>query len=51
MKLSQDLKIGELVGSWVVGIGDEDQVIHLWKYTGGYPVVDEAMKTLKQNPV
>lgn len=50
VKLSQDLKIGELVGSWVVGIGDEDQVIHLWKYTGGYPIVDQSIKTLRQNP-
>ena len=32
----------ELVGSWQVSVGDQDQCIHLWKYNGGYKAVDDA---------
>ncbi|XP_043207350.1 protein NipSnap-like isoform X2 [Amphibalanus amphitrite] len=32
----------ELVGSWEVTVGDQDQCIHLWKYNGGYKAVDDA---------
>jgi len=49
VELSKDLNISELVASWVVGIGDQDQVIHLWKYTGGYAGVDTSLKILKEN--
>ena len=45
------LKAGELVASWVVSVGDQDQVIHIWKYTGGYAGVDNAVKALKESPV
>jgi len=32
----------ELVGSWEVTVGDQDQCLHLWKYNGGYKAVDQA---------
>ncbi|XP_037092965.1 protein NipSnap-like isoform X2 [Pollicipes pollicipes] len=32
----------ELVGSWQVTVGDQDQCLHLWKYNGGYKAVDAA---------
>jgi len=47
--LSHQLKISDLVASWHVGIGDQDQVVHLWKYQGGYAGVDQGLKTLKEN--
>jgi len=37
----------ELVGSFIVGIGEQDQIIHLWKYTGGYSGVDETARVLR----
>ncbi|CAG0884176.1 unnamed protein product [Darwinula stevensoni] len=40
----------ELVGSWIVGVGDLDQCLHLWKYPGGYSSVDESAKTLRSDP-
>jgi hypothetical protein len=49
VKLSHELKSGELVASWTVGIGDQDQVLHLWKYTGGYGGVDAARSALESN--
>ncbi|XP_056640024.1 protein NipSnap [Diorhabda sublineata] len=30
----------ELVGSWTVNVGDQDQALHLWKFTGGYQMID-----------
>lgn len=33
----------QLVGSWQVMVGDQDQCIHLWKYTGGFQAVDAAL--------
>ena len=32
----------KLVGSWTVEIGDQDEAVHLWKYEGGYPVLNKA---------
>jgi len=49
VKLTTDLKCGELSASWVVGVGDQDQVIHLWKYTGGYTTVDKAIRTFNKD--
>jgi len=49
VQLATTLKSGELVGSWSVGVGDQDQVIHLWRYTGGYSGMDEALKTINHN--
>ncbi|XP_011137825.1 protein NipSnap [Harpegnathos saltator] len=36
----------ELVGSWTVEVGDLDQALHLWQYTGGYESVDHAQAVL-----
>lgn len=29
-----------LVGSWTVNVGDQDQALHLWKFTGGFQQID-----------
>lgn len=39
----------ELVGSWTVNVGDQDQALHLWQYTGGFQTIDEAQKILSDN--
>ncbi|KAK2169057.1 hypothetical protein LSH36_12g04001 [Paralvinella palmiformis] len=31
-----------LEGSWTVDIGDQDEAVHLWKYPGGYPILNKA---------
>ncbi|KAL0266579.1 UNVERIFIED_CONTAM: hypothetical protein PYX00_009081 [Menopon gallinae] len=43
-----DLKV-ELVGSWTVMVGDMDQALHLWRYTGGYARIDNALSILAQD--
>lgn len=35
-----------LVGSWNVQVGDMDQCLHLWKYTGGFEKIDQAKEDL-----
>ncbi|CAD7086866.1 unnamed protein product [Hermetia illucens] len=35
-----------LIGSWTVQVGDMDQVVHLWKYTGGFEMIDQAKHDL-----
>lgn len=32
----------ELVGSWSVIVGDQDQTFHVWRYTGGYSEMDKG---------
>ncbi|KAL6428257.1 hypothetical protein ACFW04_008520 [Cataglyphis niger] len=39
----------ELVGSWTVEVGDLDQALHLWQYTGGYERIDHAQAVLCQD--
>ncbi|XP_023725703.1 protein NipSnap isoform X2 [Cryptotermes secundus] len=39
----------ELVASWTVELGDLDQALHLWRYKGGFSIIDNAKKTLAQN--
>ncbi|CAL1683319.1 unnamed protein product [Lasius platythorax] len=39
----------ELVGSWTVEVGDLDQALHLWQYTGGYECIDHAQAVLSQD--
>lgn len=39
----------ELVASWTVELGDLDQALHLWRYRGGFSIIDSAKKTLAQN--
>uniref|UniRef100_A0A646QG78 NipSnap n=1 Tax=Hemiscolopendra marginata TaxID=943146 RepID=A0A646QG78_9MYRI len=53
VKLSQERNdLGsDLIGSWVVDVGDQDQCIHLWRYNGGYNGVSDAVKLLKTDPV
>uniref|UniRef100_A0A2M3Z573 NIPSNAP domain-containing protein n=1 Tax=Anopheles braziliensis TaxID=58242 RepID=A0A2M3Z573_9DIPT len=36
----------ELIGSWNVEVGDLDQCLHLWRYTGGFEMVDQAKREL-----
>jgi len=37
---------GELCGSWSVGVGDQDQCVHLWKFDGGFQSIDEGKKVI-----
>ncbi|XP_059486790.1 protein NipSnap [Neocloeon triangulifer] len=47
VKLVHDRKLQcELVASWKVSVGDQDQCLHLWKYTGGFASIDNARKVL-----
>lgn len=41
----------ELVGSWSVIVGDQDQAFHVWRYIGGYSEIDRARMTLLKNAV
>lgn len=40
-----------LVGSWTVNVGDQDQALHLWQYSGGFAKIDEAFEILNKNQV
>lgn len=49
-QLVHDKKTGaSLVGSFTVEIGDQDEAIHIWEYKGGYPVLNTATKTYRQD--
>jgi len=37
----------ELVGSFRVWVGQQDEIVHIWKYNGGYAALDEAVKATK----
>ena len=37
----------ELVGSFRVWVGAQDEIVHIWKYNGGYAALDEAVKATK----
>lgn len=39
----------ELVGSWSVVVGDQDQTFHVWRYIGGYAEIDKARMQLAKN--
>lgn len=39
-----------LVASWSVQVGDMDQCLHLWKYTGGFEKIDQAKEDLWNDP-
>lgn len=41
----------ELIGSWTVHVGDMDQVLHLWRYTGGFEKIDTAHRVLGNDKV
>lgn len=40
----------ELVGSWSVQVGDMDQFVHLYRYTGGFEMIDLAEKSFGADP-
>ncbi|KAF2882459.1 hypothetical protein ILUMI_23684 [Ignelater luminosus] len=39
----------ELVGSWTVSVGDQDQALHLWKFTGGFESIDKTNAVFAEN--
>ncbi|KAH0625517.1 hypothetical protein JD844_015061 [Phrynosoma platyrhinos] len=39
----------DLVGNWNTWYGEQDQAVHLWRFTGGYPALMDSMNKLKQN--
>ncbi|XP_022902706.1 protein NipSnap [Onthophagus taurus] len=39
----------ELVGSWTVNVGDQDQALHLWSFKGGFEKIDSANTILSSN--
>ncbi|KAK4878418.1 hypothetical protein RN001_010924 [Aquatica leii] len=39
----------ELTGSWTVSVGDQDQALHLWKFTGGFETIDLANELFTEN--
>lgn len=38
----------ELVGSWTVVYGNQDQLIHLWRYNNGWADVDKLVGTMNE---
>uniref|UniRef100_A0A6Q2YZB0 NIPSNAP domain-containing protein n=1 Tax=Esox lucius TaxID=8010 RepID=A0A6Q2YZB0_ESOLU len=48
LHLDQDYPC-EVVGSWNTWYGDQDQAVHLWRYTGGYPALTECLTKLNNN--
>jgi len=50
MDLIASMKTGaELVGSWTAEVGDLDEAVHLWKFVGGYPVLNNHKHILRTN--
>ncbi|XP_062483785.1 protein NipSnap homolog 1 isoform X1 [Pezoporus occidentalis] len=39
----------DLVGNWNTWYGEQDQAVHLWRFSGGYPALSDCMNKLKQN--
>lgn len=40
-----------MIGSWEVHVGDMDQVLHLWRITGGFEKIDTAARVLDNDKV
>ncbi|XP_045647250.1 protein NipSnap homolog 1 isoform X2 [Ursus americanus] len=38
-----------LVGNWNTWYGEQDQAVHLWRFSGGYPALMDCMNKLKTN--
>ncbi|PNI97819.1 NIPSNAP1 isoform 3, partial [Pan troglodytes] len=38
-----------LVGNWNTWYGEQDQAVHLWRFSGGYPALMDCMNKLKNN--
>lgn len=47
----KDTISSDLVASWTVHVGDMDQVLHLWRYTGGFAKIDKAQALLENDAV
>lgn len=47
-KIAQAL---ELVGSWTVNVGDQDQALHLWRYKGGFEAIDNVNRIFSNSEV
>lgn len=47
-KIAQAL---ELVGSWTVNVGDQDQALHLWRYKGGFEAIDNVNRIFSKSEV
>uniref|UniRef100_H3A787 Nipsnap homolog 1 n=1 Tax=Latimeria chalumnae TaxID=7897 RepID=H3A787_LATCH len=41
----------DLVGSWNTWYGEQDQAVHLWRFSGGYPALMECAEKLKRNKI
>uniref|UniRef100_A0A8C2GAW8 Nipsnap homolog 1 (C. elegans) n=2 Tax=Cyprinus carpio TaxID=7962 RepID=A0A8C2GAW8_CYPCA len=39
----------EVIGSWNTWYGEQDQAVHLWRYSGGYPALTECLRKLNSN--
>ena len=39
----------ELVGSWRVDVGDQDQVVNIWRYQKGYRLASETHKLIRSD--
>ncbi|XP_043096706.1 protein NipSnap homolog 1 isoform X2 [Puntigrus tetrazona] len=39
----------EVIGSWNTWYGEQDQAVHLWRYSGGYPALTECLSKLNSN--
>lgn len=39
----------DLVGNWNTWYGEQDQAVHLWRFSGGYPALMDCMNKLKHN--
>ncbi|XP_056360711.1 protein NipSnap homolog 1 isoform X1 [Oenanthe melanoleuca] len=39
----------DLVGNWNTWYGEQDQAVHLWRFSGGYPALMDCMSKLRQN--
>ncbi|KAK1156500.1 hypothetical protein AOXY_G25478, partial [Acipenser oxyrinchus oxyrinchus] len=39
----------EIVGSWNTWYGEQDQAVHLWRYSGGYPALTKSLNMLRDN--
>ncbi|XP_054715887.1 protein NipSnap-like [Uloborus diversus] len=47
--LQQKSETTELVGSWRVEIGNQDQFIHIWRYNKGYVNANEVLSLCRQD--
>jgi hypothetical protein len=48
-ELQQKEKKSELVASFKVDIGDQDQVVNIWRYNSGYPTASRVHQLLRSD--